>query len=732
MNKKLLRTVFAAFLSVFMFGTSINPAVFADGEDETVENNEGNEDAQEKGTDVRKTITAFVLGKLIPDEASDAEDLPDELPAKLEGEEDAKPTDVEVEWTEKEDAFTVDLKDDSYTLSDTAAGQLKGISVKKAETEEKEEVVPAEETGNDEPEAQPESEEDEKPAEILEEDLSGDTIEESKETSEDQLNVTPDAKNGTLANGNITGDDDLDESDSQLEAVNAKLVVGKGHEDFAKKLLKKLQGDTGYAFREQFSLSSDKTEINLVIPNNTKVGELQYDLDTDAGNCTVEPPMSPEEYLSYAIIAQKDSLDFYEDEFDDIRDSEAEMDNVNPIESGQTYYVLWKKPIEKINILVDTPICGTKVEYDEYERFPKEKSGQPIITVTDGTGIITVKKDIYGNKEEVFWVIEQPEYPYPVKFEGTITGGEQYIAEMEFDVSFKYYIKDGFTKILVNTEEPEQYEPSNTSLTIYKLLKAEHNWGDWEVTKEPAFTEKGEETRTCSGCGQTESREIDKVTYSIISGNGQTWTKGGNGTADFEFTRSYKDTAYDLFTEVQIDGKKVTDFTKAKGSVITKINASYMNTLSAGSHTITARFSDEGSVSASFTVEEDIKPEPEPKPEPDHGDDDDPDVKPKPSPAPDDGGKSSGGGSSNRQLTPVDNVVTCQMAGYPSNYSWNEAAKACQPGYLDAGGNFHPYKRSSVPNTGDMNLTIYAWIAMLAMTLAMYCGVKLLHEDWEV
>ena len=167
-------------------------------------------------------------------------------------------------------------------------------------------------------------------------------------------------------------------------------------------------------------------------------------------------------------------------------------------------------------------------------------------------------------------------------------------------------------------------------------------------------------------------------------------------------------------------------------------------------------------MSASFTVEEDIKPEPEPEPKPDPGDDDDddpdikpepepepepkpdpgddddPDVKPEPSPepepspAPDDSGKSSGGGSSNRQLTPVDNVVTCQMAGYPAEYSWNEAAKACQPGYIDAAGNFHPYKRSSVPNTGDMDLTIFAWIAMLAMTLAMYCGVKLLHEDWEV
>ena len=52
----------------------------------------------------------------------------------------------------------------------------------------------------------------------------------------------------------------------------------------------------------------------------------------------------------------------------------------------------------------------------------------------------------------------------------------------------------------------------------------------------------------------------------------------------------------------------------------------------------------------------------------------------------------------------TDNVVTCQMAGYPDNYAWNEAAKACQPGYVDDNGVFHSTangKRAGVPNTYD-------------------------------
>lgn len=48
----------------------------------------------------------------------------------------------------------------------------------------------------------------------------------------------------------------------------------------------------------------------------------------------------------------------------------------------------------------------------------------------------------------------------------------------------------------------------------------------------------------------------------------------------------------------------------------------------------------------------------------------------------------------------ADRVVTCQMAGYPQNYAWNEAAKACQPGWLDEQAVFHP-SAVSVPDTAD-------------------------------
>ena len=58
--------------------------------------------------------------------------------------------------------------------------------------------------------------------------------------------------------------------------------------------------------------------------------------------------------------------------------------------------------------------------------------------------------------------------------------------------------------------------------------------------------------------------------------------------------------------------------------------------------------------------------------------------------------------------TVTDNVVTCQMAGYPADYNWNEEAKACQQGYIDENGVFHSTantlnrRQVNVPNTADM------------------------------
>ena len=87
--------------------------------------------------------------------------------------------------------------------------------------------------------------------------------------------------------------------------------------------------------------------------------------------------------------------------------------------------------------------------------------------------------------------------------------------------------------------------------------------------------------------------------------------------------------------------------------------------------------------------------------------------------------------SSGSSAPKKDNVVTCQMAGYPANYAWNESVKACQPGYLDNNGVFHlttgnTNKRVGVVNTSDKGVggTIAALISSTIAAIAAAYALK--------
>ena len=217
------------------------------------------------------------------------------------------------------------------------------------------------------------------------------------------------------------------------------------------------------------------------------------------------------------------------------------------------------------------------------------------------------------------------------------------------------------------------------------------------------WTETGSKIIGINTAGQSltyKKVQFPEAAIKPIEGNGFVWHKGSSDSSTIRFSsETDSDLAgVDSLTGVSVDGKDLTEGTHyetAPGSVYVTFTKSYLETLGVGAHRVVATFSTySGDVNATFTV----------------------------------AAKSSGGGTTPKK----DNVVTCQMAGFPANYAWNEAAKACQPGYIDAGGNFHSYnnaKHSSVPNTSDNgNLTMYV-IAMFLMTFVAYITAKKLTED---
>ena len=188
---------------------------------------------------------------------------------------------------------------------------------------------------------------------------------------------------------------------------------------------------------------------------------------------------------------------------------------------------------------------------------------------------------------------------------------------------------------------------------------------------------------------------IAKTPVIAVEGDGAAWTKGSSKGPSVTFKTSLSPDlcSQDTFRGIRMDEQDVNEgnYTVQYGSVIITLKPSYLNKLSAGRHTITAVFDEnmeEGT--ASLTIKD---------------------------------YPSSGEKESEKKS---DGVITCQMAGYPADYAWNEAAKACQPGFLDSNGVFHAKYREGVPNTYDAYPGKSIAVMILSTVIAVIAGTILL------
>ncbi|MBQ6662996.1 MAG: bacterial Ig-like domain-containing protein, partial [Firmicutes bacterium] len=136
-----------------------------------------------------------------------------------------------------------------------------------------------------------------------------------------------------------------------------------------------------------------------------------------------------------------------------------------------------------------------------------------------------------------------------------------------------------------------------------------HDWGSWKVVKEATESAEGEGARTCARCGEKETRVIPKkgvkISYQNASTGDLTYTLGSNAELSFTFKRSVDDgETIKHFAGLQVDGAVVdiTNYTTEAGSVIVKVKPAYLDTLTIGTHTLTAKFDDADAVTVNFTV----------------------------------------------------------------------------------------------------------------------------------
>jgi hypothetical protein len=181
------------------------------------------------------------------------------------------------------------------------------------------------------------------------------------------------------------------------------------------------------------------------------------------------------------------------------------------------------------------------------------------------------------------------------------------------------------------------------------------------------------------------------------SADHQEWQKGSSGSLTITFNGKLEDeNTYSKWNQkVVIDGAEIPDsaYSHKSGSLVIDLKPAYLQTLSAGTHTMDVSFID-GAASVQFCIIEKA---------------------------------SSSGSGSSAPVQKNDTVVTCQMAGYPADYALNEAAKACQPGYIDVNGTFRSTARTSVPNTYDKGV-VGNITTLLTSTLIALLSAKMLRR----
>ena len=136
-----------------------------------------------------------------------------------------------------------------------------------------------------------------------------------------------------------------------------------------------------------------------------------------------------------------------------------------------------------------------------------------------------------------------------------------------------------------------------------KTSFAAHTPGDWIIDLAATPTVDGSRHKECTVCGYVTETQVIPATgagviYTITGGANGSWKKGA--ATDIVITCNG---GFDKFKGVKVNGVSIdaANYTAKSGSTIVTLKAAYLETLSAGAHTVELVFTD-GSVQTGLTI----------------------------------------------------------------------------------------------------------------------------------
>lgn len=297
---------------------------------------------------------------------------------------------------------------------------------------------------------------------------------------------------------------------------------------------------------------------------------------------------------------------------------------------GKKYRVVFdyraQVPLELLSIGVDTPrssitknvVEGRTVapptDYDDIRGFTflgwYDEAGEPFDFSTPIAGV-TYLYARYENDGTMYGHYTPPETvtvrfdmdghgiapePQTIPYEGTATQPEDPTAE-----GWRFL---GWTDDL---DGPFTYDFGThvfEDLTLHARWEKLENDGPAADTSGGGGSPAGGEENAQPG-GEEPSRPTEPQTYDVRQGAESSWASGSDSGLEFVIKRAENDeTTFSHFVGVEIDGVMLDpeDYTAVAGSVVVDIKASYLETLSGGSHSIRFIFDDD-TVDAAFRID---------------------------------------------------------------------------------------------------------------------------------
>ncbi|MBQ5441604.1 MAG: hypothetical protein IIU36_05000 [Firmicutes bacterium] len=170
-------------------------------------------------------------------------------------------------------------------------------------------------------------------------------------------------------------------------------------------------------------------------------------------------------------------------------------------------YVPMAKVIKTVNLKLERPVCGTKVETKRPQgELTNEQTNKPKVTVSSS----------YYDYFDSMWVSKIDKENRDIVFmNGTFDGEKEYSliagAMAKVGYTFKKDAKVNIENATVLDSSTEGPDDSFIIIAVANGVKPIHNWDEGEVTKEPTLSAEGVKTYTCKGCKKTRTESIPKL-----------------------------------------------------------------------------------------------------------------------------------------------------------------------------------------------------------------------------